>query len=267
MGRIIGAGALVVATVILWFALVFHALSQHIARPEVHSLTLVIVVLLAITLLLFSSVTFLITRLAAMLRILGHTRATREELDTHFDGNEPGLTILVPSYAEEPRVVRNTILSAALQEFPNLRVVLLLDDPPNPSDSVAAERLEQTRLLVPKLAETLAEKRSWIEGALYIFEAMGEPSPEPDDIRDLATLYEDAAHWLQRLATGMRREDHADAFLANGVMHGLVRDRCASEFANHFRVSILLIWSGSMSESVKEKHAWQQARIHRPSLV
>ena len=30
------------------------------------------------------------------------------------------------------RVIRQTLLSAALQEFPNLRVVLLIDDPPNP---------------------------------------------------------------------------------------------------------------------------------------
>ena len=41
---------------------------------------------------------------------------------------------LVPSYAEEPQVVRATLWSAALQEFPDLKVVLLLDDPPHPSD-------------------------------------------------------------------------------------------------------------------------------------
>ena len=44
----------------------------------------------------------------------------------------PGLTILVPSYREEISVIRQTLLSAALQDYPNKRVVLLLDDPPAP---------------------------------------------------------------------------------------------------------------------------------------
>lgn len=223
LGRILGAGALVVATVVAWLALIVHTVALHLTRPDPHPTLLVVAVLTAITLLLFSALTFLVARLAALLRILAHHRAGREELDDHFDGNEPPLTILVPSYSEEPRVVRNTLLSAALQEYPNLRVVLLLDDPPNPVDPAAAARLDETRRLVAQIGDLLAERHSWIEGALYIFEAVGEPSPGPDDVRDLATLHDDAAHWLERMATRMRREDHADAFLADEVLLGLAR--------------------------------------------
>ena len=45
--------------------------------------------------------------------------------------SNPTLTAIIPSYKEERRVIRQTLLSAALQEFPNIRVVLLIDDPPN----------------------------------------------------------------------------------------------------------------------------------------
>ena len=179
---------------------------------------------MSITVLVFSALNYLINRLAAMLRVLAHHPVSRTELDEHFDGNEPSLTILVPSYAEEPRVVRNTLLSAALQECPNLRVVLLLDDPPNPPDPAAAARLEETRRLVAEVAGTLAEKHSWLEGALYIFEAVGDSSPGIGDVTDLATLYDDAAYWLERMAAGMHRPDHADAFLADEVLLGLARD-------------------------------------------
>jgi cellulose synthase/poly-beta-1,6-N-acetylglucosamine synthase-like glycosyltransferase len=40
----------------------------------------------------------------------------------------PSLLCLVPSYKEELRTVRQTVL-AALQEYPDRRVVLLIDDP------------------------------------------------------------------------------------------------------------------------------------------
>ena len=55
----------------------------------------------------------------------------RAVIDAAFDESNPTLTAIVPSYKEERRVIRQTLLSAALQEFPNLRVVLLIDDPPN----------------------------------------------------------------------------------------------------------------------------------------
>ena len=50
----------------------------------------------------------------------------------------PALAILVPAYKEDPDVVRKTLLSAALEEYPNRRVVLLIDDPPEPGESESA---------------------------------------------------------------------------------------------------------------------------------
>ena len=41
----------------------------------------------------------------------------------------PTLTTIIPSYQEDERVIRTTLLSAALQEYPDKRIVLLIDDP------------------------------------------------------------------------------------------------------------------------------------------
>ena len=53
-------------------------------------------------------------------------------LDEYFDTTTPTLTTIIPSYQEDERVIRNTLLSAALQEYPDKRVVLLIDDPSVP---------------------------------------------------------------------------------------------------------------------------------------
>ena len=84
---------------------------------------------------------YLLARQGALYRFRDHSRVPRGELDRHFADYDDGITVLVPSYAEEPQVVRATLWSAALQEFPDLKVVLLLDDPPVPTDPAGPERL------------------------------------------------------------------------------------------------------------------------------
>src|SRR6516225_9037180 len=41
----------------------------------------------------------------------------------------PSVLMLIPSYKEEPLVVRQALLSAMLQDHANRRIVLLIDDP------------------------------------------------------------------------------------------------------------------------------------------
>ena len=91
------------------------------------------------TLLTASALAYLLARLGALYRTRRHHRAGRVEIDRSFDAGAPTLTVLVPSYCEETDVIRQTLLTTALQEYPDLRIVLLIDDPPHPSD---AHRLE-----------------------------------------------------------------------------------------------------------------------------
>ena len=77
------------------------------------------------TALTFSALMYLVARQGAMHRSRQHVRVPRAELDAHFAESTDSITVLIPSYCEEPDLVRGTMLSAALQEFPDLRVVLL----------------------------------------------------------------------------------------------------------------------------------------------
>ena len=54
------------------------------------------------------------------------------------------------------------MLSAALQEYPDKRVVLLIDDPYVPKTAAAREQLEAARALPREIAELLARPASQV---------------------------------------------------------------------------------------------------------
>lgn len=113
--------------------------------------------LAVVTFLTWSALMYLVARQGALRRFREHRRVPRGLLDGHFTDEHDPLTVLVPSYAEEPDVVRLTLWSAALQEYPDLRLVLLLDDPPFPADPETLKRLDQTRALAGEITEALAK--------------------------------------------------------------------------------------------------------------
>ncbi|WP_245933602.1 glycosyltransferase family 2 protein [Arthrobacter livingstonensis] len=169
---------------------------------------------------------YLMARQGALYRFRDHKRVPRGELDRHFAQYNDGITVLVPSYAEEVQVVRATLWSAALQEFPHLKVVLLLDDPPTPSDPLAAERLEATRALSAEISQALSVPSARVNAALATFRARTSgagpvPSVELDAV---ITEYNFAATWLETMAEAETVSDHVDEFFVDLVLMGLARE-------------------------------------------
>jgi cellulose synthase (UDP-forming) len=178
--------------------------------------------LVVVTFLTFSALMYLVARQGALQKFKKHVRVPRAELDRHFATNQPSITVLVPSYAEEPEVVKMTLLSAALQEFPSMRVVLLLDDNPNPTDSAVAERLNATRALADDISALLSGPRTRFADALLRFELSGADTfVSPHTALELADDYAWAAAWLHAEADAHGIEDHVDLFFADQVLRGL----------------------------------------------
>ncbi|MDO9395259.1 MAG: glycosyltransferase family 2 protein [Herbiconiux sp.] len=183
--------------------------------------------LVVVTFLTFSALMYLVARQGALQRFRDHVRVPRAELDHHFAAPHPdGMTVLVPSYAEEPSVIRKTLWSAALQEYPALRVVLLLDDPPTPSDPFVAARLETTRAITDDIAHALEEPAARFADALLTFEhellLSRHVSLDAGEI--LAREYEEAVRWLRAMAEAEPHEDHVDTFFIDQVLGGLADD-------------------------------------------
>ncbi|OFE17965.1 glycosyltransferase [Humibacillus sp. DSM 29435] len=181
--------------------------------------------LIVVTVLTFSALMYLVARQGALHRFRLHQRAPRGLIDSHFSDQSEALTILIPSYAEEPDVVRLTLWSAALQEYPDLRIVLLIDDPPHPTDHEVLARLNATRRLADEIERTLREPaerfaRAHEEAASRF--ASSEPTRK--DIGTLAGEYRGAAEWLEAMAVSESVPDHVSEFFVDQVLMGLASD-------------------------------------------
>lgn len=181
---------------------------------------------LVVTFLTFSALMYLTARQGALYRFRDHQRVPRGELDRHFADYDDGITVLVPSYAEEVHVVRATLWSAALQEFPDLKVVLLLDDPPAPKDPLVAEKLQATRALAEEISAALAAPAAHVNAALAAFYE-NDRTAGPVSKAELTALmaeYTFAATWLEDMAEAESVDDHVDEFFVDLVLMGLARE-------------------------------------------
>jgi cellulose synthase (UDP-forming) len=86
--------------------------------------------LILTSLLVYGGVLYHFTRIGYFKRGTGPLGDYESEKKLLYRENAPRLTILVPSYKEEPVVITQTLLSAGFQIYPRRRVVLLIDNPP-----------------------------------------------------------------------------------------------------------------------------------------
>ncbi|GLX67456.1 glycosyl transferase [Paenibacillus glycanilyticus] len=179
--------------------------------------------LLIVTLLTFSALMYLLARQGALHRFSKHVRVPRAEIDRYFEENQPTVTVLIPSYNEEPGVVRKTLLSAALQEYPHLRIVLLVDDPPYPADSATLARLNATRQLTTEITELFAEPRQVCESKLVEFfrDQASSSHVSLAVAQELAELYAWAANWLEQFGSKEQKDDHVGEFFVKDVVGSL----------------------------------------------
>jgi cellulose synthase (UDP-forming) len=174
-----------------------------------------VVYITVVTLLAGSALAYLLARVGFLYRTREHQRTPRATIDSFFSTSSPSVTVLVPSYREEPSVVRETLLSAALQEYPELRIVLLIDDPPNPSDDHDRELLDSARALPGELTDLLRVPRERFEEALEEFETrpLSGDTVTADDMRSLAAEYAAACFFLVEMAGPAGASDHSAEFL------------------------------------------------------
>ena len=219
----------IVATVLFWVIYVISTIVRQFIENASQNFQFTmeaISYLIVVTFLTFSALMYLLARQGALLRFRAHVRVPRAELDRHFANHQSTLTALVPSYAEEPQVNRATLWSAALQEYPSMRVVLLLDDPPHPSDPAVAAKLNESRRLTSEITAALSQPRQRFNDARLNFEldTMDQTETSIDSVRQLAYQYYWATDWLESMAENEVRDDHVDDFFADQVLRGLASE-------------------------------------------
>lgn len=170
--------------------------------------------------LLYGSMVYLITRLGYWRRVAKHPGIDYEHLVQWAQSQTmPPLTILIPSYKEEPRIITMALLSAGLLDYPRKRVVLLLDDPPNPNTPADRRRLAEARRLTREVHDLLQTPAAWCRHALAQDRAQGSPLPSLQQrIERLADLHQQLARWFRVRAHQYDPRDRAEEFFATHVL-------------------------------------------------
>jgi cellulose synthase (UDP-forming) len=219
----------IVLTVIAWLAYVITTVLREYIDHGVQGMRFMaesLSYVLVVSLLTFSSLMYLMARQGYLRRARDYQRVPRSEIDQFFGSSLPTLTVLVPSYKEDTRVVRTTLLSTALQEYPYMRIVLLLDDPPNPTDRESRDSLAASRALAAEIESMLAAPRERFQRTLESFEMISGRSEIASvaDILQLAAEFNWAVQWLEGVAENEEIVDHVDEFFVAQVLRALAAD-------------------------------------------
>jgi cellulose synthase/poly-beta-1,6-N-acetylglucosamine synthase-like glycosyltransferase len=132
-----------------------------------------------VTAFLYGNLAYFLSRIGGLMRHSEQPHELTEELLSIHDKDPPSLTVLVPSYKEEERVVSRALLSASLAEYPNKRIVLLIDDAPDPATDADAEALAHMRELPKRLQDLLGPIRNEFHAELAAYLSRVKSSP-PD---------------------------------------------------------------------------------------
>ncbi|MDI6101382.1 EAL domain-containing protein [Actinoplanes sp. NEAU-A12] len=230
-GRIARGRLAIVLTIAVWAGYIAYTVFEQFIVGKASSARLVaeaIAYMVVVTALMGSAMAYLITRIGFFYRSRAHHRAPRIALDPFLAGPTPSVTVLVPSYQEDERVIRTTLLSAALQEYPGLRVVLLIDDPQQPKTRAARDMLLSARALPGRIEAELAVPFNRAQAAYDTFEQAVAERPTRvatvGDMRDLAAEYQSAVGWLYGLGHRQEVVDHTDVFFVEHVVNRLAGD-------------------------------------------
>lgn len=159
-------------------------------------------------------------RLGYFTRLERHKEADADELLPLSARAAPTLTLLIPSYKEEGRIIRQALLSAALQEYPNKRVVLLIDDPVDSSDPVEQAGLRIARHLPQEIDSLLSVPRKKCAVALseFLERKSRNDLDWTEECARLSDSYEEIAVWFEDLARQHGRNDHTDAWFVGQIL-------------------------------------------------
>jgi cellulose synthase/poly-beta-1,6-N-acetylglucosamine synthase-like glycosyltransferase len=172
-----------------------------------------LVFLLIIAYLIYGSLVYQFTRFGYLTRLLLHRRASDDDLLRLYRvPRVPAVTVLVPAYREEAQVVRKTLLSAALQGYPKRRIVLLIDDPPQPSNAHDLAGLSAMRRLPEEIEDLLREPRRRCTAGFAAFceRQTAARFSLTRELHRLSRLYRDIGAWFLDQAARHPIADHVD---------------------------------------------------------
>lgn len=158
---------------------------------------------LAMGIIFYSNMLYHLCLIGHYVRSSMHRPTARAELESLYDAPAPALSVLIPSYKEEPRVAWQTMMSAALAEYPAKQVVLLIDDPHHPHNASDKALLEEARALPASIQQLFDGNAALYREEQTAFAARRAADGALDTAAELCRIamhYDHVADWLTTVA-------------------------------------------------------------------
>jgi cellulose synthase (UDP-forming) len=184
------------------------------------STSLIIIVLYSFILffLVYGSLVYLLARVGSLVRRWHFFRKSDSETCLPEE-DAPLLTVLIPSYKEELSVVTRTVLSAALQTYPNKRVVVLVDDPPHSNCAEDNAALENMRKLPERISSQLAVPLGLIQAShrdyretLHLSSSECPQERITEERTRIRSVIEGVIFWFDQIMTCVEDDHHEKVF-------------------------------------------------------
>jgi len=193
---------------------------ERVTHGDIRSSLLQLLFIITVSVLLSGSFIYHFARLGQLTRKFRHRPLPLNILESIYEKQAPSLAILVPSYKEDLNVITKTLLSASLLDYPGKQVVLLIDNPPNPTDWNEQKLLEKTRELPGKICERLDVPARHFKNAFTAFVNRSTTCTTdiPTELRQLAKLYIEAANWLMKWGAEYPLTNHEDQWFVDEIL-------------------------------------------------
>lgn len=160
-------------------------------------------------------------------RLDQHKPVETGELYKLYQNPAPSLSVLIPSYKEERIVNWQTMMSAALAEYPSKNVVLLIDDPYPAKSLPDMIKLDDTRQIPVEMQALFDIQAEHYRAERDAFIARGSVNYtcRKEELFRLADNYERVAGWFKSLADNfmagktLESLNHADRFFVEAILY------------------------------------------------
>ena len=158
-----------------------------------------VVYLVALAIVFYGVVHYHVCLIGHYKRQTNERMPTMDEVISLYDAPAPKVTVLVPSFKEERQIMLQTLMSAALSEYPAKNVVLLIDNPLHAKDAGERKLQEEARALPQELQQRFGEQAAFFQKARNAYQARRNygTSDRAKETQTLADLYERAAQWFE----------------------------------------------------------------------
>ena len=205
--------------------------------------------------LIYGNLLYQFCRLFYFKRLRRHQSGDKTESESiGGEADAPWVVMLIPSYKEEIAVIRQSLLSCALQDYPHRRVTLLIDNPPNPSDVEDYVLLGKTRQLTEEIQALLDREAQIYHTAYEEFKKHRSSYAFSifEEIKTLMNVQLQAAQWFVDRAAEESESSHVDKLFVELTF----KLRAGKEFerARHLTKKILDIPESSRLNQIEREY-------------